>query len=207
MSIVNKMKALSARATMSADDVRALLAKDHDEAKALAKEMHEANSPSRRMALLGKLKPVLTAHSRAEEKVVYDAMLGVRTADPSHEMADEGFVEHSLVDELLTTLAATDASTDRWRAHAKVLSELLEHHIQEEESDIFALLGDHFDRDKLEEMGAQFQRLELQILEKLIASPKRGSKAVTKLRPATKSPRRVIAAKRTSRGARKSASK
>lgn len=206
MSIVNKMKSLSARATMSEDDVRALLAKDHDEAKALAKEMHEAKSATRRMALLGKLKPALTAHSRAEEKVVYEALLRVRTSDPSHEIADEGYVEHSLVDELLTTLASTDASTERWRASAKVLSELLEHHIQEEESDTFALLGDHFTREKLEEMGAQFKRSELQILEKLIATPKR-KVAPAKRRPTTKPARRAATAKRTSSVARKSASK
>lgn len=206
MSIVNKVKSLSARATMSEDDVRALLSKDHDEAKALAKEMHEATSATRRKALLGKLKPALTAHSRAEEKVVYDALLRVRTTDSSHEIADEGYVEHSLVDELLTTLASTDASTERWRANAKVLSELLEHHIQEEESDTFALLGDHFSRDKLEEMGAQFKRLEMQFLDKLIAAPKRRVSVAKRRLPANPM-RRSVKAKRTVTPARKSSSK
>ena len=61
--------------------------------------------------------------------MVYNALLRVRADDPSHVLADEGFVEHSLLDELLTTLASTDAGTDRWKANAKVLHELLEHHI------------------------------------------------------------------------------
>ena len=202
MSLVNKMKSLGARATMNEEDVRALLVKDHEEAKALARQMHETSSASRRITLLGKLKPALTAHSRAEEKVVYDALLRVRANDASHELGDEGYVEHSLVDELLSTLATTNASAERWKATAKVLHELLEHHIQEEESDVFALLGDHYDRDELQAMGTQFQRMKAEILR--APGIKRRASTAAKRAPA-KGARR--AAGRTSRPTRKSASK
>jgi hemerythrin superfamily protein len=215
MSLVNKMKSLGARATMAEEDIRALLAKDHEEVKALAKEMHETASPLRRTSLLGKLKPALTAHARAEEKVVYDALLRVRANDASHELGDEGYVEHSLVDELLTTLASTRAATERWKATAKVLHELLEHHIQEEESDVFALLGDHYDRDELQAMGAQFKRMKADILRAPSATSKRGTQAASKQaaskqaaskrRAPAKGVRR--AASRTSRPTRKSSSK
>jgi hemerythrin-like domain-containing protein len=201
MSLVNKVKSLGAKATMPQEDVRALLVKDHEEAKALAKQMHEAISPARRTALLAKLKPALTAHSRAEEKVVYDALLRVRAKDDSHELGDEGYVEHSLVDELLSTLAATRSSTERWKATAKVLHELLEHHIEEEESDIFAVLGDHFDRDALQAMGSQFKRLKADILR----APKSRKPAAPKRRAAAKSVRRT--ASRSKRPARKPASR
>jgi hemerythrin superfamily protein len=170
MSLVNTVKSLSARATMGSEDVRALLIKDHDEAKSIAKEMHEASTAQRRKALLAKLKPALTAHSRAEERVVYNALLRVRADDPSHVLADEGFVEHSLLDELLLVLSSTDAGTDRWKANAKVLHELLEHHIEEEQSDVFAKLGDHFDRDQLGAMGAQFLRDKSAVL-RVVKSP------------------------------------
>ncbi len=194
MGIVNKVKSLGARATMTDEDVRALLSKDHEEAKALAKQMHEAVSAPRRMALLRKLKPALTAHSRAEERVVYDALLRVRAKDDSHELGDEGYVEHSLVDELLSTLASTSASTERWKATAKVLDELLEHHIAEEESDIFATLGNHFDRDQLAAMGAQFKRLKADVLRGAKISPKRQRRVAA-------APKRRVAAKRVSRAA------
>ena len=207
MSLVNKMKSLGARATMNEEDVRALLVKDHEEAKALAKEMHETASAARRMTLLGKLKPALTAHSRVEEKVVYDALLRVRANDESHELGDEGYVEHSLVDELLATLETSDASAERWKATAKVLHELLEHHIQEEESDVFALLGEHYDRDELQAMGVQFQRMKADFLRTSSATPqRRGASSAKKRAPAKGTARR--AASRTSRPSRsKSASK
>ena len=192
MSFVNTVKSLSARATMDSEDVRALLMKDHDEAKDIAKQMHEATTAARRITLLAKLKPALTAHSRAEERVVYNALLRVRSDDPSHVLADEGFVEHSLLDELLTTLSSTDASSDRWKANAKVLNELLEHHIAEEQSDVFAKLGDHFERDKLEAMGAQFLRDKAAVLRE-IKSPAR--KASTRGRGSAASASRAIAPK------------
>src|SRR4051812_16790949 len=103
MSIVNKVKSLGARAVMGDADVRALLEKDHDEARMLAQQMCDA-SGMRRKALLARLTPVLIAHSRAEERAVYDALLQVRKAQESHTLAQEGYVEHSLVDELLGKL-------------------------------------------------------------------------------------------------------
>ncbi|HEX3896871.1 MAG TPA: hemerythrin domain-containing protein [Rudaea sp.] len=208
MGFVNTVKALSARATMDSEDVRALLKKDHDEAKALAKQMHEATAATRRMALLAKLKPALTAHSRAEERAVYTALLRVRSDDPSHVLADEGFVEHSLLDELLMTLASTDAGTDRWRANAKVLHELLEHHITEEQSDVFAKLGDHFERDQLEAMGAQFLREKADVLRGVktpgrTAAPTRNRGAASTARATVSKSRKVTAAKRSGAAARK----
>jgi hypothetical protein len=201
MSFVNSVKSLSARATMDSEDVRALLMKDHDEAKGIAKQMHEASTAARRTALLAKLKPALTAHSRAEERVVYNALLRVQSDDPSHVLADEGFVEHSLLDELLTTLSSTDAGTDRWKANAKVLHELLEHHVSEEQSDVFAKLGDHFERDKLEAMGAQFLIQKAAVL-RVIKSPGRKPSsrgrggAVSASKATVPKSRKVTAAKR-----------
>jgi hemerythrin superfamily protein len=209
MSLVNKVKSLTARATMDGEDVRSLLIKDHDEAKTIAQQMHETSSPSRRKALLDKLKPALTAHSRAEERVVYDALLRVRADDPSHVLADEGYVEHSLVDELLTTLSSSDTASDRWKANAKVLHELLEHHIEEEQSDVFAKLGDHFDRDKLKAMGGQFLRdkatilSEIKKLVKNVAARGRGvaKQAARKSAPKT---RNAVSRQRLARGAARS---
>ena len=155
MTIINKMKSLTARVIMDEHDVRALLEKDHDEAKKIAQQMIEATQPSRRMALLYRLKPALTAHSRAEESAVYDALLAARNTE-SHDIANEGYVEHGLVDQLLTDLADTNPRDDRWKAQAKVLKELLEHHIDEEQSDTFAELGERFDGDQLAAMGVKF---------------------------------------------------
>ena len=140
---------------MGDGDVRALLHKDHVEALDVAKRMQESKSANIRRALFAKLKPALTAHSRAEEKVVYTALLAVKSKE-SRDYGNEGFVEHSLVDDLFKRLTAGDAASDAWQAQAKVLHELLSHHIAEEQRDVFSNLGEHFSSEQLEQMGKKF---------------------------------------------------
>lgn len=155
MSMTKTVRSLVARATMSGEDVRALLTKDHAEALDLAKRMHEAKGAEARKVLLGKLKPALAAHSRAEEKEVYDALLKVKAKD-AHDIANEGFVEHSLLDELLGRLTRGASNTDTWKAEAKVLYEVLHHHVDEEQSDMYADLGQAFTSAELVTMGEKF---------------------------------------------------
>lgn len=154
-AVTKSLRSMAARATMSDQDVRALLTKDHEEALELAKKITETDSVTTRKSLLEKLKPALVAHSRAEEKQVYDPLIGLKDKD-SNSIGNEGYVEHHLVDELLESLHKGDASTQRWEAQAKVLHEMLEHHIKEEQSEMYADLGANFDADQLEEMGKKF---------------------------------------------------
>ena len=155
MSVVNRLKSLTARATMSDEDVRSLLEKDHEEAKDLLRQILDASQAQRRMRLFKQLKTALTAHSRAEERAVYNRMLKAKSPD-SHELADEGYVEHGIIDGLLAQLSSGEAGNTRWLATAKALKEVLEHHIAEEQTDTFAELGEHFDDDQLNEMGVAF---------------------------------------------------
>ena len=156
MAMTKTVKSLVARATMSADDVRAHLTKDHNEALDLAKRMHEAKGAEARLHLFQKLKPALVAHSRAEEKEVYDPLLKAKSKD-AHDIANEGYVEHSLLDELLARLHKGSSGTDAWKAEAKVLFEMLQHHVQEEQSDMYADLGDVFTSEQLAAMGKRFE--------------------------------------------------
>jgi hypothetical protein len=122
----------------SADDVRSMLHNDHDEIRELTNQLINAERSSSRKSIIKKLKPLLTAHSRAEEDAVYKSLMTLEASIDSRLAGNEGMVEHNLADIVLGRLAGTpDASTDMWRAHAKVLHELLEHHIKEEEDDVF----------------------------------------------------------------------
>jgi hypothetical protein len=172
MSMATAVRSFVAKATMGPHDVRALLQKDHKEALELAKQMHAAKAASRRKTLLGKLKPALVAHSRAEEAQVYNALLKVKKSQKSHDIGNEGYVEHSLLDELLKRLASNRADSDAWKAEAKVLYELLEHHVEEEQSDMFSDLGRHFTADELAAMGRRFTQAKLLILAKAKAKTK-----------------------------------
>ncbi|MFO1397719.1 MAG: hemerythrin domain-containing protein [Burkholderiales bacterium] len=158
MDVVEKVR--TTLGTYSDTDVRALLKADHETVQELAEALAEAKSGPQRRSLLAQLKPLITAHARAEEQAVYVPLTQVKDSPDSRLMGSEGAVEHFLVDTLLEKLdAARDATSDMWRAHATVLQELLEHHIKEEESEMFEELGEHFTADEREAMAVQFATL------------------------------------------------
>ena len=138
-------------------DIRSLLHSDHEQFRVLTEQMAGDESKEKRIGAFNRLKPFLMAHARAEEQAVYNPLLALRGSPDSRLLANEGFVEHSLVDVLLERLSKTQlAGTEAWKAHAKVLRETLDHHIKEEEREIFEELGEHFSDDQRAAMGADF---------------------------------------------------
>jgi hypothetical protein len=164
MSIANTIKSAGARLTMGAEDVRSLLEKDHHEVKDLLSVMVDGEQGRSRKQALETLKTNLTAHSRAEEKVVYDALIRARAKQDVHVLGEEGYVEHHAVDDLLARISRLEVGTELWKAHAKVIKEMLEHHIAEEQNETFAQLGDLFTREELVTMGHAFLRNKARVL-------------------------------------------
>lgn len=147
------------------NDIRGRLKADHDTIRELAEGMCEDPTNAKRVANFKQLKKILTAHSRAEEAVVYAALLKLRRSSDSRDYGNEGFVEHSIVDGLLAQIAATrPGGSDLWRARAKVLHELLKHHIDEEEKNVFEELGEHFDEARREQMADDFEARKSRLL-------------------------------------------
>lgn len=156
MTLQDEIRLLLDAPTMNAADVRTLLRRDHDEALQLARDMVESESGDERRALFKRLKPALVAHARAEEREVYDVLLRGRDGD-MHDFAYEGCVEHGIVDDLLERMTRSrKTETDEWKAHATVLLELLEHHIDDEHARMFDALAERFSEDEREALGRRF---------------------------------------------------
>ncbi len=172
MSVFEKMQ--SYIGAYKETDIRSLLHADHEQFSALTEQMCSDESKHKRIRAFERLKPFLTAHARAEEQAVYTPLINLRSSPDSRADGNEGFVEHSLVDVLMERLTRTElASTDAWKAHAKVLNELLDHHIKEEERGIFEELGEHFTDEQRDAMGADFVARK----EKLLADDRPDKKA------------------------------
>jgi len=137
-------------------DIRNCLKKDHVEALATAQEMSATDSPERARSLFAALRVALTAHSRAEEKIVYNALKRSKR-DDAVELAHEGEVEHALCDDLLAQMARGKANSENWKAKATVVYELLQHHIEEEHAEMFKQLGELFTAAELSAMGERFE--------------------------------------------------
>ena len=137
------------------------LKKDHRELQRLAKQIlkEEDGASGEARILFLQFKDLLTSHSKVEEAVFYD-LLKMRTAednnDSGHEAVLEGFEEHHVADMLLKEISELDGREEQWKAKMSVLSEALNHHIEEEESEIFKVGRKELERDEYEVLGKRF---------------------------------------------------
>ncbi|HEY0107391.1 MAG TPA: hemerythrin domain-containing protein [Rhizomicrobium sp.] len=137
-------------------DILDTLKKEHDEVKEMLGKLVKSEKAAERNALLKKIKAALVPHVRAEEKIVYDAILALKEKDAKID-GNEGYFEHKHADMALKTLESiTPASSPEYTAAAKVLKELIEHHVKEEESNVWSDVRKHFDKDDRIEMNRKF---------------------------------------------------
>ena len=90
-------------------DILDLLQKDHDEVEDLLDKLVESRKGGERKSLLKKIKGVLVPHVRAEEKVVYDAVIAAKGKKEAQD-GEEGYLEHGLADRMLTTFGKISAA-------------------------------------------------------------------------------------------------
>jgi hemerythrin-like domain-containing protein len=127
---------------------------DHRQVKELLETILSTDDAKKRGDLFKQFRTELTAHSRAEEKVLYR---GMEKSEEGKDDALEGAVEHEVVDRLMEDLSRSRSiGSDTWTARCTVLQELLEHHIDEEEGEFFKIARKIFDRETLAKMGMAF---------------------------------------------------
>jgi len=137
-------------------DVLDTLKKEHDEVKELLENLSDAEASAQRRSLVKKIKAALAPHTKAEQKVVYDAVIALRDKDAQTD-GHEGYLEHELAAKTLQRLESiTNAASPEHKAAAKVLKELVEHHIQEEERNVWADVQEHFSEDDRKQMNVTF---------------------------------------------------
>lgn len=115
-------------------NVLELLKEDHREAERLFESFEQANGRSRQGIADQTLK-ALEIHTKIEESLVYPA---IREAIGEEDMVDEAVEEHHVVTLLIKELRKMKASADGYKAKFKVLSELVKHHVKEEEEEMFS---------------------------------------------------------------------
>lgn len=132
--------------------------RDHEEVKALFEHMVESSSQAtgHREEMTAKLAGMLTAHMQGEETAFYPRLLEVEEA---REDTLEALEEHQLAKLALSDLGRTRVDDERWKAKVSVLSEAVDHHIEEEEDTIFDHAEDAFDDEELDRMGEEFTRV------------------------------------------------
>ena len=111
-----------------------LLRSDHDKVKALLNEADDA-SGDEKARLVTIILEELELHAKLEEQVFYPA--GREASEQSEEYVLEGIEEHDIAEDLIAELRGMTPSEETFDAKVKVLKDVVEHHIEEEEGQMF----------------------------------------------------------------------
>jgi len=122
--------------TQQKTDAIDLLIKDHEEVKKLFEEFDTLTdrSKAKKKAIADKICHELTVHTQIEEEIFYPK---VREAIKDSDLMDEALVEHAGAKDLIAQILDMSPGEDLYDAKVTVLSEQIEHHVKEEEEDMF----------------------------------------------------------------------
>ena len=135
----------------------AMLKGDHTTIKRLLRQLNEATAVKERERLVGLLEQEVKLHSQLEEEIFYPAFKAATRGSESEDLFYEATEEHHIVDMVLPALKAANPKSHEFEAKAKVLRELIEHHIGEEETGMFKASRKMFSDESLRELGALMQ--------------------------------------------------
>ncbi|MFC3077522.1 hemerythrin domain-containing protein [Phenylobacterium terrae] len=129
-------KKTTTRKTAQKDAV-ALLKADHREVEGWFSQFEKASSEAKKAELVQKILLALKVHTQLEEELVYPAS---REVVKDEELVDEAIVEHDAAKKLMAEIEEMEPSDEMYDAKVKVLSEQIEHHVEEEEKEYFPQL-------------------------------------------------------------------
>lgn len=134
-------------------DAFELLKNDHKKVSQLFKEIESASGQAKTQ-LFSRLKRELDVHAHIEEKVFYPALVNT---DEARDITLEAYEEHKVVKDLLAELASGGAPNDEWDAKLTVLKENVEHHVEEEEGELFSKARRVLSREQIERFGGEME--------------------------------------------------
>jgi hemerythrin-like domain-containing protein len=133
-------------------DALTLLKNDHDKVKGIMSELEPTTERAEktRTELFAKLKSELTVHEIIEEEIFYPTL---KQHPKAKDIVLEGYEEHNVVDTVMGEMEALSVEDETWGAKCKVMIENIEHHIEEEEGEMFTKARQVLDTDELEALG------------------------------------------------------
>lgn len=147
-------------------DAIKLLKADHKLVKELLAQLEETSerATKKRATLLREIQINLKAHTTIEEEIFYPAFKAAGRKDEA-KMYFEALEEHRAAEDLvLPDLLNTDPGSVEFSGRAKVLKELIEHHADEEEKDMFKDAKELLSKEELTELGAQMEARKAEVI-------------------------------------------
>lgn len=155
------------KASAGSNDAIAMLMEDHKKVKKMFKDfekLKEDGDDAEKSELVAQICQELTVHTQLEEEIFYPAAREA-LSDDDEDLLDEADVEHASAKELIAQLEGMEPGDDHYDAKVTVLGEYIDHHVKEEEGEMFpklkkakldtASLGEAMAERKQELMGEE----------------------------------------------------
>jgi len=114
----------------SSKDAIALLKADHRQVETWFEQFEKARNDERKLSLATKICDALVVHTTVEEEIFYPAFI---EATGDKDLHHEAEIEHDAAKKLIAEIEASGPEDDYYEARVKVLSEMIKHHVKEEE--------------------------------------------------------------------------
>lgn len=131
-----------------------MLKEDHQKVQALFDQVKATENEKQHKQLYKKIKTELDTHAYIEEKVLYPRL---KKYDEFKDIVLEAYEEHLQVKTLLRDMSRLAEGNERFTAKLQVLMENVEHHVKEEEGELFPQVEEKFSAEELEDIGMKLQ--------------------------------------------------
>ncbi len=137
-------------------DAIELLKRDHKKVSEIFEKLEPTTERGvkTREELFTRLKNELDVHARIEEQIFYPTL---KEAEETRDITLEAYEEHAIVKQLLAELEALPKDKEEWGAKLKVLQENVEHHVEEEEGEMFQGARKVLSKEQIEQLGARME--------------------------------------------------
>jgi hemerythrin superfamily protein len=161
---------------MSKDDAITLLKKDHGAVKKLFAQEEKLGKPDgeKKAALFNQIRAALEVHATIEEEIFYPAVKEARSENVRDEVR-EGYEEHKQIKSLLAQVLSITPADETYDMKIKVLKEDVEHHVKEEEGEMFPDAKRFLGETRLIEVGAQLEARKQELENNLASKPASGN--------------------------------
>lgn len=137
-----------------------LLARQHDEIEELFERIENAENPEERASTFAELADAFMIHSQIEEEIFYPTVFEEKTEEELRQAVEE----HLQAKRIIADMLEMSPDDEQWAAKCQVLQEDIEHHVEEEEDELFPMVRRLFTRKRMSDLGSRmlerFEELE-----------------------------------------------
>ncbi len=146
-------------------DVLELIKADHRLVETLFSEIEKTDDTHKLYDSFNQLYEALNVHAEVEEQVFYPA---VRDRQDTEKLVDEAHKEHEEAKQMLEDVSSLSPTSAEFKAKIRELKQTMQHHIQEEENEVFSQVRQCMSDKKLEQLGNQLRETKANVAPKVV---------------------------------------